>query len=55
MRSNPGDFKSVPTSVVPLKPAARRTHRTADAAEVVIDAVERTEMDARHAALDDRL
>lgn len=38
-----------------LNAAAQRTHRTADAAEVVIDAVERTEMDARHGALDDRL
>lgn len=28
--------------------AARRTHRTADAAFVVIDAVERANMDARH-------
>jgi hypothetical protein len=41
--------------VVPLKAAAQRTHRTADAAEVVLDAVGRTEMDARHGALDDRL
>ena len=29
-----------------LTAAARRTHRTADAASVVVDAVERAEMDA---------
>ena len=32
--------------------AAKRTHRTADAMSVVIDAVERAEMDPEHAALD---
>jgi prevent-host-death family protein len=35
-----------------LKAAAQRTHRTADAVQVVIDAVERAEMDPEHAALD---
>lgn len=38
-----------------LKAAAQRTQRTADAADVVIDAVERAEMDTEHAALDDLL
>jgi prevent-host-death family protein len=38
-----------------LKAAAQRTHRTAEAADVVIEAVERAEMDAEHAALDDFL
>jgi prevent-host-death family protein len=33
--------------------ATRRTHRTADAASVVVDAVRRSEMDPEHAALDD--
>jgi prevent-host-death family protein len=33
--------------------ATRRTHRTADAASVVVDAVRRAEMDPEHAALDD--
>ena len=32
-----------------LRAAAQRTHRTADAADVVIDAVERAEMDPEHA------
>jgi prevent-host-death family protein len=32
--------------------ATRRTHRTADAASVVVDAVRRSEMDPEHAALD---
>lgn len=32
-----------------LVAAARRTHRTAEAAAVVIEAVERAEMDADHA------
>ena len=36
-----------------LKAAATRTHRTVDAAGVVIDAVERAEMDPEHAHLDD--
>ena len=38
-----------------LTAAAKRTHRTADAASVVIDAVERAEMDREHAALDELL
>lgn len=38
-----------------LRAAAQRTHRTVDAAEVVIDAVERAEMDPEHAHLDDLL
>jgi prevent-host-death family protein len=33
--------------------ASRRSHRTADAPQVVIDAVRRAEMDPEHAALDD--
>jgi len=36
-----------------LVAAARRTHRTADAAAVVIEAVERAEMDPEHAPLDE--
>jgi hypothetical protein len=36
-----------------LTVAAKRSHRTADA--VVVDAVERAEMDAEHAGLDDLL
>ena len=36
-----------------LRAAAQRTHRTADAAAVVIDAVERAEMDLEHAKLDE--
>jgi prevent-host-death family protein len=35
-----------------LKAAAQRTQRTADALSVVIDAVERAEMDPGHAPLD---
>jgi prevent-host-death family protein len=35
--------------------AARRSHRTAEAALVVVDAVRRAEMDPEHAALDDFL
>ncbi len=35
-----------------LRAAAQRMHRTADAAAVVIDAVERSEMDAEQAELD---
>lgn len=35
--------------------AAQRTHRTADASSVVVDAVKRAEMDPEHAALDDLL
>ena len=38
-----------------LTAAAKRSHRTIDAADVVIDAVERAEMDPEHAALDDLL
>ena len=38
-----------------LRAAAQRTHRTADAADVVVAAVERAEMDPGHAALDDLL
>jgi prevent-host-death family protein len=38
-----------------LVAAAKRTHRTADAASVVIDAVERAEMDVEHSALDELL
>jgi len=33
----------------------QRSHRTVDATEMMIDAVERTEMDTRHAVLDDLL
>ena len=36
-----------------LVAAARRTHRTADAAGVVIEAVERAEMDGEHAPRDE--
>ena len=36
-----------------LVAAPRRTHRTADAAAVVIEAVERAEMDGEHAPLDE--
>lgn len=35
--------------------AVRRSSRTVDATEVVIDAVERAEMDPEHAALDELL
>ena len=38
-----------------LVAAAKRLHRTADAASVVMDAVERAEMDTKHSALDDLL
>jgi prevent-host-death family protein len=38
-----------------LLAAARRTHRTVDAASVVVDAVRHAEMDPEHAALDDLL
>lgn len=38
-----------------LVAAARRTHRTAQAAPVVVDAVRRSEMDTKHASLDDML
>ena len=36
-----------------LTAAAKRAYRTVDATEVVIDAVERAEMDPEHAALDE--
>ena len=38
-----------------LTAAAKRTHRTADAADVVLDALARAEMDAEHAPLDELL
>lgn len=38
-----------------LLAAARRTHRTAQTASVVVDAVRRAEMDPEHARLDDLL
>jgi prevent-host-death family protein len=38
-----------------LAAAARRTYRTVDATQVVIDAVERAEMDPEQAALDQLL
>ena len=38
-----------------LMAAAKRTHRTEDAADIVVDAVSRAEMDPDHAALDDLL
>lgn len=38
-----------------LRGAAQRTHRTADAIDVVINAVERAEMDAENAHLNDLL
>jgi len=38
-----------------LVAAAKRTHETADAIDVVIDAVERAEMDPEHSVLDDLL
>lgn len=38
-----------------LTAAAKRTHRTSDATPVIIDAVERSEMDPEHTQLDDLL
>jgi prevent-host-death family protein len=38
-----------------LTAAAKRTHRTADTADIVLDAVSRAEMDPQHAQLDDLL
>ena len=38
-----------------LMAAARRSHRTAEASSVVVDAVGRAEMDPEHTALDDLL
>jgi prevent-host-death family protein len=36
-----------------LTAAAKRSHRTADATSVVVEAVSQAEMDPEHAALDD--
>ena len=38
-----------------LRAAAQRAHLTVDAADVVVEAVERAEMDHEHADLDDLL
>lgn len=38
-----------------LRAAAQRSHRTADAASVVIEAVERAQMDPEHAGLNELL
>lgn len=38
-----------------LTAAAKRTHRTADAADVVLEAVTHAEMDAEHTSLDELL
>jgi len=38
-----------------LVAAAKRSHRTADATSVIIDAVERADMDPEHAPLDNLL
>ncbi len=38
-----------------LVAAARRTHRTTQAASIVVDAVRRAEMDPEHSRLDDLL
>ena len=38
-----------------LRASAQRSHRTDDAADVVIDALERAEMDSEHMPLDDLL
>ena len=38
-----------------LRASAQRSHRTDDAADVVIDAVERAGMDGEHEPLDDLL
>ena len=38
-----------------LTAAAKRTHRTADAADVILDAVSRAEMDPEHGKLDELL
>lgn len=35
--------------------AAKRTHRTAETPEVVLNAIERAQMDPKHAALDELL
>ena len=38
-----------------LVAAAKRTHRTTETPDVVLKAIERTEMDPKHAALDELL
>ena len=38
-----------------LTAAAKRTHKTADASDIVLDAVSRAEMDPEHAKLDELL
>jgi prevent-host-death family protein len=38
-----------------LTAAAKRTHRTTEATSIIIDAVERAEMDAEHSKLDELL
>jgi len=38
-----------------LVAAAKRTHRTGEAPDVVLNAIERAEMDPKHAALDELL
>jgi prevent-host-death family protein len=38
-----------------LTAAAKRTHKTADASDVVLDAISRAEMDPEHAKLDELL
>jgi len=38
-----------------LTAAARRTHKTADASDIVLDAISRAEMDPEHAKLDELL
>ena len=38
-----------------LMAAAKRTHRTSDASDIVLDAISRAEMDPEHAKLDELL
>ncbi|QPF90224.1 type II toxin-antitoxin system prevent-host-death family antitoxin [Bradyrhizobium commune] len=38
-----------------LTAAAKRSHRTTDATDAVVDAVQRAEMDPQHSALDELL
>ena len=38
-----------------LTAAAKRTHKTADASDIVLDAISRAEMDPEHATLDELL
>jgi prevent-host-death family protein len=38
-----------------LTAAAKRTHKTADASDIVLDAISRAEMDPEHATLDEFL